>query len=51
MATVPASVTIRAGSTAATFTIATRPVIRTTSLSIAGTYAGGTKASQLNVTR
>jgi hypothetical protein len=51
VATVPPSITIRAGSTAATFTIATRPVMRATSVTIAGVYAGGTKTSQLSVTR
>ena len=50
LAAVPPSVTIAAGSAAATFTITTNKVSRTTSVSITASYASVKKTAQLVVT-
>lgn len=50
VATVPASVTIPAGATSATFTVNTNVVAATTSSNIGGSYAGGVVVSTLQVT-
>jgi hypothetical protein len=51
VATVPPSVTVAAGTTAATFTVTTNRVRSTTNATISGTSAGVTKSSVLSVTR
>ena len=48
-ATVPASVTIPAGSTSATFTITSRTVTTSTSVTVSGVYAGVTRTGTLTV--
>jgi hypothetical protein len=50
VATVPASVTIPAGATSASFTVTTKPVTTTTSSNIGGSFAGGVVVSTLRVT-
>ena len=49
VATVPASVTIAAGATSATFSITTTSVTATTALSISGTFGGVTRTAVLTV--
>ncbi len=49
-ATVPASVTVPAGATSATFTVSTLSQGSTTTVGIGGIYAGATRASLLGVT-
>jgi subtilisin family serine protease len=49
-ATVPASVTIAAGATGATFTVSTLAVTTSTSVTISASYAGITKTASLMVT-
>jgi hypothetical protein len=49
--TVPASVTVPAGSTSATFGISTRAVGGTIAGAISGSYGGGTASAVLSVTR
>ena len=49
--TVPASATVPAGSTSATFTIATRAVGGTISATISGSYGGVSMSAVLSVTR
>jgi len=49
-ATVPASVTIAAGSTSATFAITTAAVSASTPVTITGSYGGATKTATLTVT-
>ena len=49
VASVPSSVTVPAGSSSATVTIITNPVLNTTSAMISGTYAGATSGSSLTV--
>jgi hypothetical protein len=51
VATVPSSVTIAAGTTAATFPVTTSRVHNTTNVTISGTSAGVTKSAVLSVTR
>jgi len=51
VATVPSSVTVAAGATAATFTVTTNRVRSTTNTTISGTSAGVTKSAVLSVTR
>src|SRR6266404_9525068 len=48
-ATVPASVTVAAGATSATFTVGTSAVTTSTSVTITASYAGATKTSSLTV--
>ncbi len=50
VATVPASVTVKAGATTATFTVSTKRVRNNTSLTISATYQGVTKTATLTVT-
>jgi hypothetical protein len=50
VATVPASVTIPAGSNVGNFTVTTRAVSAPTTVTISGTYRGGTKSATLTVT-
>ena len=50
VATVPASVTIPQGGTAATFTITTRAVSATTPVTITGSHNGNTRSATLTVT-
>jgi hypothetical protein len=49
-ATVPTSVTIAAGATAATFTVTARTLSTTTSATISAVYAGVTRTASLSVT-
>jgi len=51
VATVPSSVTVAAGATAATFSVTTNRVRSTTNATISGTSAGVTKSATLTVTR
>ena len=51
VATVPSSVTVAAGATAATFPVTTNRVRSTTNATISGTSAGVTKSATLTVTR
>jgi hypothetical protein len=51
VATVPSSVTVAAGATAATFPVTTNRVRSTTNATISGTSAGVTKSAVLTVTR
>jgi len=48
---VPATVTIAAGTASATFTVATRVVSGTTSATISGSYGGASQSAGLSVTR
>ncbi len=48
---VPSSVTVPAGSSAATFSVSTRAVGGTTSATITGTYGGASASATLSVTR
>ena len=48
-ATVPASVTVAAGATSATFTVGTSAVTTSTSVTITASYAGATKTTSLTV--
>jgi len=50
-ASVPPSVSVRAGTTSATFRISTRPVFRTTTATISATLSGTRKTALLTVTR
>ena len=50
VATVPASVTVAAGATSASFTVSTQRVRSTTSVTISGSYNGGTQSASLTVT-
>jgi hypothetical protein len=50
VATAPSTVTVPAGSTSATFNIATTPVTAATSANIAGGFGGGFRTSTLSVT-
>jgi hypothetical protein len=50
VATVPSSVTVPAGSSSATFTVATTTVAATTSATISGSYNGTTRSATLTVT-
>ena len=50
VATVPASVTVAAGATSATFNVGTAPVTATTSATITGAYGGATQSATLTVT-
>src|SRR5882762_382896 len=49
-ATVPASVTVAAGASSATFTVSTSSVAASTPVTIPGSYGGGTKTASLTVT-
>jgi hypothetical protein len=49
-ATVPPSVTVAAGATAATFTVATNPVATSQLSTIIGTAGGATRSATLTVT-
>ena len=49
-ATVPASVTVPAGATSATFTVSTLSQSSTTTVAVGGIYAGATRAALLGVT-
>jgi hypothetical protein len=49
-ATVPASVTVPAGSTSATFAVTTSPVLATSTATITGAYGGTTRTASLSVT-
>jgi hypothetical protein len=49
-ATVPASVTVGAGATSATFTVSTNAVTASTPATVTASYAGGSKTAQLTVT-
>ena len=51
LATVPASVTISAGATSATFTVNTSSVNATATVTISASYAGGSQSATLTVTR
>jgi IPT/TIG domain len=51
VASVPPSVTVRAGTTSATFRVTTSRVFMNTTATISGAYAGVTKTSSLTVTR
>jgi len=51
VATVPSSIVIPAGATTRTFTVATDPVKRSTSVTISATYAGTTRKATLTVNR
>ena len=50
VATVPASVTVAAGGTSATFTVTTQAVTASTSATITGSYGGATRTASLTVT-
>ncbi len=50
VARTPASVTVAAGATSATFTIGTSAVSASTAVTISGTYSGVTKSASLTVT-
>jgi hypothetical protein len=50
VATVPASVSIAAGATSATFTVSTSSVTTSTSSTISGSYAGAMQTASLSVT-
>lgn len=50
VATVPASVAVAAGATGATFTVATRSVTSSTSVTVSATYGGVTRTATLTVT-
>ena len=50
VATVPASVTVAAGATSATFGVTTASVSASTTVTIAGTFGGATKTAGLTVT-
>jgi hypothetical protein len=49
VASTPSSVTVTAGSTSATFTVTTSPVIFSTSVTISATYQGTTQSANLSV--
>jgi hypothetical protein len=49
VATVPASVTVAAGASSATFTVSTNPVTTSTPVTISASYAGVTKTASLTV--
>lgn len=51
LATVPASVTIPAGATSATFTVSTKSVNSDATVTISGSYGGGSQSATLTVTR
>jgi galactose oxidase-like protein/Kelch motif protein len=50
VAAIPASVTVAAGVTSATFTISTTPVAASTAVTISGTYGGVARSAVLTVT-
>jgi outer membrane protein assembly factor BamB len=51
VASVPPTVTVRAGATSAAFKVLTKLVFRATSVTISSSFAGGTKTASLTVTR
>jgi len=51
VASVPATVTVQAGATSAGFRVLTRRVLRTTTVTLSGSYSGTTKTALLTVTR
>src|SRR4029077_20234083 len=50
VASVPSSVTVPAGATSATFTVSTSAVTASTTVTISGSYGGGTRSASLTVT-
>jgi outer membrane protein assembly factor BamB len=51
VASVPSTVTVRAGTTSAAFKVLTKLVFRTTAVTVTSSYAGVTKTAPLTVTR
>jgi hypothetical protein len=49
VAHVPASVTVAAGATSATFTVSTSPVVASTAVTISGSYGGAGRSASLTV--